>query len=64
MFDLIVRNANLPDGRMGYDIAVKGGKIVHVHDAMNPNQHVKETLDAVTALARPTPAKKAKTSGG
>ena len=43
----------------------KDGRIVHVHDAMNPNQHVKETLDAVTALARPTPAKaKAKASGG
>ena len=45
----------------------KDGKIVHVHDAMNPNLHVKETLDAVTALARATPAKakaKAKTSGG
>ena len=45
----------------------KDGRIVHVHDAMNPNLHVKETLDAVTALARATPAKakaKAKTSGG
>ena len=43
----------------------KDGRIVHVHDAMNPNQHVKETLDAVTALARPTPTKaKAKASGG
>ena len=30
MFDLIVRNANLPDGRAGLDIAVTGGKIVVV----------------------------------
>ena len=36
----------------------RDGRIVHVHDAMNPNLHVRETLDAVTALARATPAKK------
>ncbi|MEO5629061.1 MAG: redoxin domain-containing protein, partial [Thermomonas sp.] len=28
------------------------GKIVHVYSAMNPNQHVKETLDAVSAIAK------------
>ncbi len=27
------------------------GKIAHAYSAMNPNQHVKETLDAVSALA-------------
>ncbi|MEO6103308.1 MAG: peroxiredoxin [Pseudoxanthomonas sp.] len=27
------------------------GKIVHVYSALSPNQHVKETLDAVSALA-------------
>ena len=26
MFDLIIRKANLPDGRTGIDIAVGGGK--------------------------------------
>ncbi len=36
--------------RTSYVIA-PSGKIVHVHSAMNPNQHVKETLDAVNALA-------------
>ena len=30
MFDLIVRNANLPDGRSGIDIAVRAEKIVEV----------------------------------
>lgn len=52
--------------RTSYVIS-KDGKIVHVHDAMNPNLHVKETLDAVTALAHAAPAKpkpKAKASAG
>ena len=30
MFDLIVKNATLPDGQTGVDIACKGGKIVAV----------------------------------
>jgi cytosine deaminase len=30
MFDLIVRNANLPDGRSGIDIAVRADKIIEV----------------------------------
>ena len=42
----------------------RDGKVVHVHDAMNPNLHVKETLDAVTALAGARPVKPAKTGGG
>jgi len=29
-FDLIVRNATLPDGRGGLDIAVRGGRIAAV----------------------------------
>jgi peroxiredoxin len=29
------------------------GKIVHVYSELNPNQHVKETLTAVQALAKP-----------
>ncbi len=27
MFDLIIRNANLPDGRQGFDIGLSGGRI-------------------------------------
>jgi cytosine deaminase len=34
MFDLIVKNANLPDGRAGMDIACAGGKIVAVERAI------------------------------
>lgn len=30
MFDLIVRNANLPDGREKQDILVKDGKIADI----------------------------------
>ena len=30
MLDLIIRNANLPDGRSGIDIAVRADKIVEV----------------------------------
>ena len=30
MFDLIIKNANLPDGRTGQDIACKDGKIAAV----------------------------------
>ena len=42
--------------RTSYVIA-QDGRIVFVHDAMNPNQHVKETLDAVTALRGKAKAK-------
>jgi peroxiredoxin Q/BCP len=37
--------------RTSYVIA-PSGKIVHAYSALNPNQHVKETLDAVIALAK------------
>ena len=37
--------------RTSYVIA-PSGQIVHVYSAMNPNQHVKQTLDAVDALAK------------
>src|SRR5256885_7358393 len=33
-FDLIVRNATLPDGRAGLDIAISGGKIAAVERAI------------------------------
>ena len=34
-FDLIVRNATLPDGRAGLDIAVRGGRIAAVEPAIS-----------------------------
>lgn len=37
--------------RTSYVIA-QDGTVAHVYSAMNPNQHVKETLDAVGALAK------------
>ena len=33
-FDLIVRNASLPDGRKGQDIAIAGGKVVAIQSGM------------------------------
>ena len=47
--------------RTSYVIA-QDGTIYFVHDAMNPNLHVKQTLQAVEALKRPAAAK-AKTGG-
>ncbi len=32
--DLIIRNATLPDGRTGQDIAVSGGKIAEIRPAI------------------------------
>ena len=34
MFDLIIRNANLPDGRQGFDIGVAGGKIAAIEKSI------------------------------
>ncbi|MGD9742202.1 MAG: amidohydrolase family protein, partial [Dongiaceae bacterium] len=34
MLDLLLRNANLPDGRRGIDIAVQGGRIVEVRPSI------------------------------
>jgi len=49
--------------RTSYVIS-RDGRIVHVHDAMNPNLHVKQTLDAVSALARTAPEKRRVTPSG
>ena len=35
MFDLIVRNATLPDGRSGLDIAIRDGKIAVIERAIS-----------------------------
>jgi cytosine deaminase len=34
MFDLIIRNANLPDGRQGFDIGLAGGKIAAIEKSI------------------------------
>ncbi|NNU51076.1 amidohydrolase family protein [Rhizobium sp. WYCCWR 11279] len=51
MFDLIVRNANLPDGRKGMDIGIQGGKII----ALQPNLQAQagEEIDATGRLVSP-----------
>ncbi|MBY5556820.1 amidohydrolase family protein [Rhizobium leguminosarum] len=51
MFDLIVRNANLPDGRTGIDIGVQGGKIIAVE--RNLPAQAGEEIDATDRLASP-----------
>ncbi|RUM23256.1 cytosine deaminase [Rhizobium vallis] len=51
MFDLIVRNANLPDGSKGIDIGIQGGKIVAVE--RNLQAQAKEEIDATGRLASP-----------
>ncbi|WP_163878063.1 amidohydrolase family protein [Rhizobium laguerreae] len=51
MFDLIVRNANLPDGRKGIDIGIQGGKIVAIES--NLQAQAKEEIDATGRLVSP-----------
>jgi cytosine deaminase len=51
MFDLIIRNANLPDGRKGIDIAVQGGTIAAVE--MNIDAIAGEEIDATGRLVTP-----------
>ncbi len=51
MLDLLIRNANLPDGRNGIDIAVQDGRIVEVgHDIAGA---ARETIDAAGQLVTP-----------
>ncbi|MDE1996896.1 MAG: amidohydrolase family protein, partial [Rhizobiaceae bacterium] len=51
MFDLIIRNANLPDGRKGIDIAIAGGKITAIETGIQAA--AKEEIDATGRLATP-----------
>ncbi|MGO7020016.1 amidohydrolase family protein [Rhizobium leguminosarum] len=51
MFDLIVRNANLPDGRKGIDIGIQGGKIVAIES--NLQAQAGEEIDATGRLVSP-----------
>jgi cytosine deaminase len=51
MLDLLIRNANLPDGRTGVDIAVRDGRIVEV--ASGIAGAAAETLDAAGQLVSP-----------
>ncbi|ANM13434.1 MULTISPECIES: amidohydrolase family protein [unclassified Rhizobium] len=51
MFDLIVRNANLPDGRTGIDIGIEGDRITAVE--RNLQAQAPEEIDATGRLASP-----------
>lgn len=51
MFDLIIRNANLPDGRNGIDIAIEKGKIIEV--AARIEASAGEEIDATGRLVSP-----------
>jgi len=49
--DLIIRNANLPDGRVGIDIGIKDGKIVTLEAALTAK--AQEEIDASGYLVSP-----------
>lgn len=51
MFDLIIRNANLPDGRKGIDIAIDKGRIAAVEAGIAAEAG--EEIDATGRLATP-----------
>jgi cytosine deaminase len=51
MLDLIIRNGNLPDGRIGFDIAVKGGVVIDV--SVNIKAKAKRDIDATGRLVSP-----------
>lgn len=51
MFDLVVRNANLPDGREGVDIAIRDGRVVAVEPAIAGAAHTE--IDATGRLVTP-----------
>ena len=51
MLDLILRNANLPDGRTGQDIAIAGGRIAGIAPAIAGE--ARETIDATGRLVSP-----------
>lgn len=51
MFDLILRNANLPDGRQGLDIAIEKGKIAAISPKINAQ--AQEEIDASGCLVTP-----------
>ena len=50
-FDLLVRNATLPDGRSGVDIGVRDGRIVAIEPGLDAP--ARETLDARGRLVSP-----------
>jgi hypothetical protein len=51
MLDLIIRGANLPDGRQNIDIGIEGGKIASVEPALKASAG--QEIDAKGRLVTP-----------
>jgi cytosine deaminase len=51
MLDLVIRNANLPDGRRGYDIAVQDGRVKELSPAIGATP--RNEIDAAGCLVTP-----------
>jgi len=51
MFDMLIRNSNLPDGRQGIDIAIKNGKIIEVARSIQAQANTE--IDAKDYLVSP-----------
>ena len=51
MLDLLIRNANLPDGKKGIDIAIENGSIVQVGPELDAR--ATRDIDATDRLATP-----------
>ncbi|WP_429642891.1 amidohydrolase family protein [Skermanella aerolata] len=51
MMDLIIRNANLPDGRVGIDIGIEGGRIAALEQGLQAS--APEEIDATGRLVTP-----------
>jgi cytosine deaminase len=54
MLDLIIRNANLPDDREGFDIGLAGGKITAIEKRLEASAG--EQIDATGRLVSPPSA--------
>jgi cytosine deaminase len=51
MLDLVIRNANLPDGRRGYDIAIQDGRVKELSPAIDAAP--RREIDAAGCLVTP-----------
>lgn len=51
MLDLIIRNANLPDGRIGIDIGIENGRIAAIAPSLQAE--AVQTIDATNRLVTP-----------
>jgi cytosine deaminase len=51
--DLILRNANLPDGRRGVDVAIAAGRIAAIGPSSAAGANARETIDCTGRLVSP-----------